>query len=171
MTSETLAFDAECRRKGFIRVQRQVNAKGNRAHCKSRFAPLKHRCEGECRDIPMVPFLDAEITAHLATWGAAKRGGMMVYFTPHDRENETVPTAKTYGHHFSMALKRAGLVKVDGTPKYTPHSLRHFLASTALANGIPIHDVSRWLGHKSIKTTVDIYGHLVTAVPQMSGDT
>lgn len=38
---------------------------------------------------------------------------------------------------------------------------RHFFASTALANGVPIHEVSRWLGHKSIKTTVDIYGHLV----------
>ncbi|MDX2934756.1 hypothetical protein [Streptomyces ipomoeae] len=36
-----------------------------------------------------------------------------------------------------------------------------FFASTALANGIPIHEVSRWLGHKSIKTTVDTYGHLV----------
>jgi integrase len=30
-----------------------------------------------------------------------------------------------------------------------------------LANGVPIREVSRWLGHKSIKTTVDIYGHLV----------
>ncbi len=26
---------------------------------------------------------------------------------------------------------------------------------------MPIHEVSRWLGRKSIKTTVDIYGHLV----------
>ncbi|MCZ0975919.1 tyrosine-type recombinase/integrase [Streptomyces albulus] len=41
--------------------------------------------------------------------------------------------------------------------------LRHFFASTALAHGIPIHEVSRWLGHKSIKTTVDVYGHLVPA--------
>ncbi|MFD8285322.1 tyrosine-type recombinase/integrase [Streptomyces solisilvae] len=48
-------------------------------------------------------------------------------------------------------------------PKYTPHCLRHFFASTALAHGIPIHEVSRWLGHRSIKTTVDVYGHLVPA--------
>lgn len=161
--SETLAFDVECRRTGFIRVRWQVNAKGNRADCKSRFIPLKHRCEGEYRDIPTAPFLDAEMTAHLEGWGTVRRGSLMVYFTPHNRRNETVPTAKTYGHHFSMALKRAGLVRADGTPKYTPHSLRHFFASTALANGIPIHEVSRWLGHKSIKTTVDIYGHLVPA--------
>ncbi|MGH1552112.1 tyrosine-type recombinase/integrase [Streptomyces sp. L7] len=45
--------------------------------------------------------------------------------------------------------------------KYTPRSLRHFFASIALAHGVPIHEVSRWLGHRSVKTTIDIYGHLV----------
>jgi integrase len=39
-------------------------------------------------------------------------------------------------------------------------------ASTALAEGIPISEVSRWLGHESITTTVDLYGHLV---PEASG--
>ncbi|MFD9207907.1 tyrosine-type recombinase/integrase [Streptomyces sioyaensis] len=48
-------------------------------------------------------------------------------------------------------------------PRYTPRTLRHFFASTALAHGAPLHEVSRWLGHASIKTTVDIYGHLVPA--------
>jgi len=32
-----------------------------------------------------------------------------------------------------------------------------------LANGIPITEVSRWLGHKSIEVTHQIYGHLVPA--------
>ncbi|MFD4014774.1 site-specific integrase, partial [Streptomyces albidoflavus] len=35
------------------------------------------------------------------------------------------------------------------------------LAGQPLANGVPIHEVSRWLGHRSVKTTVDIYGHLL----------
>jgi integrase len=30
-----------------------------------------------------------------------------------------------------------------------------------LAHGIPITEVSRWLGHKSIEVTHQIYGHLV----------
>jgi integrase len=30
----------------------------------------------------------------------------------------------------------------------------------------PISEVSRWLGHKSITTTVDLYGHLV---PEATG--
>jgi integrase len=46
------------------------------------------------------------------------------------------------------------------------HDLRHTFASTALAEGVPISEVSRWLGHKSITTTVDLYGHLV---PETSG--
>ena len=31
---------------------------------------------------------------------------------------------------------------------------------------MPISEVSRWLGHRSITTTVDLYGHLV---PEASG--
>jgi integrase len=46
------------------------------------------------------------------------------------------------------------------------HDLRHTFASTALAERVPISEVSRWLGHKSITTTVDLYGHLV---PEASG--
>ena len=46
-------------------------------------------------------------------------------------------------------------------PEFIPHSLRHLYASTALAEGIPITEVSRWLGHKSIEVTYQIYGHLV----------
>jgi integrase len=48
----------------------------------------------------------------------------------------------------------------------TFHDLRHTFASTALAEGVPISEVSRWLGHRSITTTVDLYGHLV---PEASG--
>ena len=48
----------------------------------------------------------------------------------------------------------------------TFHDLRHTFASTALAEGVPISEVSRWLGHKPITTTVDLYGHLV---PEASG--
>jgi integrase len=54
------------------------------------------------------------------------------------------------------AVKAAGLM-----PDTTFHDLRHTFASTALAEGVPISEVSRWLGHKSITTTVDLYGHLV----------
>jgi len=72
-----------------------------------------------------------------------------------------MPTASTYGYHFNKACRLAGLVDVDGKAKYTPRSLLRFFPSIALAHGVPIHEVSRWLGHRSVKTAIDIYGHLV----------
>ncbi|MEV0229575.1 tyrosine-type recombinase/integrase [Nonomuraea sp. NPDC050786] len=46
-------------------------------------------------------------------------------------------------------------------PDTTFHDLRHTFASTALASGVPISEVSKRLGHESITTTVDLYGRLV----------
>ncbi len=63
---------------------------------------------------------------------------------------------RSYQEDFQRAAARAGL-----PPEFIPHSLRHLYASAALAEGIPITEVSRWLGHKSIEVTHQIYGHLV----------
>ena len=47
---------------------------------------------------------------------------------------------------------------------------RWTFASTALAEGVPISEVSRWLGHRSITTTVDLYGHLVPEASSRARD-
>ena len=41
------------------------------------------------------------------------------------------------------------------------HDLRHTHASLLLAAGVPIHVVQARLGHASIQTTIDVYGHLM----------
>jgi integrase len=46
-------------------------------------------------------------------------------------------------------------------PRPRIHDLRHSHASILLARGIPIHVVSRRLGHSKIQVTVDTYGHLL----------
>ncbi len=43
------------------------------------------------------------------------------------------------------------------------HDARHTCASWLLASGIPINYVQAHLGHESIKTTVDRYGHIMPA--------
>ena len=43
------------------------------------------------------------------------------------------------------------------------HDLRHTHASLLLASGVPVHVVQARLGHESIQTTVDIYGHVLPA--------
>ncbi|MFF3691993.1 tyrosine-type recombinase/integrase [Streptomyces sp. NPDC002221] len=168
--SEALAFHSGCLRGDFIRVRWQISSKAHLGDSKTRLVPLKHRQEGEYRDVPVAPFIVQECHDHVAEWKPVplafedkngRKRAVEVYFPPRERGKGIMPTANTYGYHFRKACKAAGLVNPDGSAKYTPHSLRHFFASTALANGVPIHEVSRWLGHKSIKTTVDIYGHLV----------
>lgn len=53
------------------------------------------------------------------------------------------------------AKKAAGLARF---PRI--HDLRHTHASWLIASGVPLPVVQRRLGHESIKTTVDTYGHL-----------
>ncbi|MEU7635815.1 site-specific integrase [Streptomyces sp. NPDC039016] len=161
--SEALAFSADCHRSTFLRVRRQVSAKAHREDCTTRFVPLKHRTAREYRDVPLPPFLSHEIETHLRKWDISPVSGYAVLFGPRDRGKGNMPTATTYAYHFRKALREAGLIQPNGTPTYAPHCLRHFFASTALGHGIPIHEVSRWLGHRSIKTTVDVYGHLIPA--------
>ena len=43
------------------------------------------------------------------------------------------------------------------------HDLRHTHATHLLTSGVPIHVVSARLGHASIQTTVDVYGHVLPA--------
>ena len=40
------------------------------------------------------------------------------------------------------------------------HDLRHSTASLLIEKGWQIKDISDWLGHSSITTTMNIYGHL-----------
>lgn len=55
----------------------------------------------------------------------------------------------------TSAAKFAGL-----GPEVGVHTLRHTYATAALEAGVPIHVVSRNLGHSSIAITVDTYGHV-----------
>jgi integrase len=42
------------------------------------------------------------------------------------------------------------------------HELRHTAATLLLSRGIPLEQVSKILGHASIRITSDVYGHLTT---------
>lgn len=51
--------------------------------------------------------------------------------------------------------------RVSLEPRPRIHDLRHTHASWLLAAGVPIYVVQARLGHESIQTTVDTYGHLL----------
>lgn len=54
-----------------------------------------------------------------------------------------------------VGLRRAGL------KGFRLHDLRHTHASLLLLDGVPMHVVSKRLGHSNIQTTVNLYGHLL----------
>jgi integrase len=118
---------------GQLRVSRQVLADGRTT------APLKHRGEDDYRDVP-VPEYAFPVNAYPFL--------ELPIFAP--------VSHAAYRKWFARAAKAADLPE-----SFTPHSLRHVFASNALAQGIPITDVSKWLGHKNIQVTYGIYGHLV----------
>lgn len=45
------------------------------------------------------------------------------------------------------------VTKIAGCPEVTLHILRHTTASRLVQKGIPIYDVSKWLGHSSVRIT------------------
>jgi integrase len=142
---EALAVKKRCRinQGTTLRVREQVNPVAQRK-------PLKFRVEGQFRDIPLPLYVSEAIDKHIAGHGTTDDGYLF-----QGRRHKHV-TRRTYQEDFERAAGRAGL-----PTEFVPHSLRHCYASTSLAHGIPITEVSRWLGHKSIEVTHQIYGHLL----------
>lgn len=95
------------------------------------------RAEGEWRDVPVPQFIES-LAEHPPVINQA--GGMSC--------------PDLIRKSWDRTAKRLGL------RDYNPHDLRHEWATETLSNGVPIHEVSRWMGHMSIKVTVDRYGHL-----------
>lgn len=46
-------------------------------------------------------------------------------------------------------------------PKYTPYSLRHFFASMLIHQNKNLKFIQTVMGHKNIKMTFDVYGHII----------
>jgi integrase len=60
-------------------------------------------------------------------------------------------------NHYQKLIAKAGITKDVGL-----HSLRHTYATLNIDGKTDkLENVSRTLGHSSVKTTYDIYGHLV----------
>lgn len=60
----------------------------------------------------------------------------------------------------SLTNMLQAIVEENHLPKITMHGLRHSFASVANSQGVPMHDISRTLGHSSIAVTSGIYTHL-----------
>ncbi len=74
---------------------------------------------------------------------------------------------KTLARGMAAAMVAAGMVDAAEEAKYSGlHALGHFFASWCInpkergGRGLSPKVVQEWLGHSSIKLTLDVYGHL-----------
>ena len=73
---------------------------------------------------------------------------------------EVLPHIKITGRH-TLYVQFSQIAKDADIPKFGPHALRHYFATQLLLKGVPIIKVSKLLGHSSVRTTQNIYAHIL----------
>lgn len=131
-----------------------------RAYSHGHFSTPK---SGKSRTIDMSDQLRQTLLAHQGD--VAKRfGGRLPTHQDGDRTLRLVfPSEQggpTDGDNFRHRVFYSLLEKAD-VPKIRFHDIRHTFASLLLQQGESLHYVKEQMGHASIQTTVDVYGHLV----------
>ena len=51
--------------------------------------------------------------------------------------------------------------KIITKPKFSPYDLRHFYASMLIEQRFSLKRIQSLMGHEDIKTTLNVYGHLI----------
>ncbi|MFJ7962417.1 tyrosine-type recombinase/integrase [Streptomyces sp. NPDC096324] len=125
------------------RVHEQIHSNTHRP------AKLKHRKAGEFREVPLPRSVREEIERYKDKHGTTPEG----YLLRGPSGYYTEPMERRRVHTLFGKLPR-----VEGMGMY---GFRHYFASNALGNGIPITDVAEWMGHKSIEETYRTYRHLM----------
>ncbi|MFF6783676.1 tyrosine-type recombinase/integrase [Streptomyces sp. NPDC012510] len=112
-------------------------------------AKLKHRKPGEFREVPLPRTVREAMERFVEKHGVTDEGYLL----------------SGPGGYYTEPMERYRVEKLfhvlpppEGVGMY---SFRHFFASNALGNGIPITDVAEWMGHKSIEETYRTYRHLL----------
>ena len=70
----------------------------------------------------------------------------------------------TKGYPYSpnaVSLAFTRFIRANHLPKITLHGLRHTFATVASAQGAPLFDIGKALGHSTPATTGKIYTHLL----------
>lgn len=86
---------------------------------------------------------------------AGKGNDELVFTTP---DGATIRASNYYGRVWSPAVKKAQQAGLNKKPRI--HDLRHSHVSWSLAEGMPMYEVSRRVGHGSVQITDARYAHL-----------
>ncbi|WP_433828539.1 tyrosine-type recombinase/integrase [Actinoplanes sp. CA-015351] len=153
--------------RGLLHVNRQVTEDGKTASGKNAGLQLKmytkHRdLDDPGRTVPLPRIVAKALRAcikrfGIVTWQSSE-GPVQLLFPNHSRKG------LLYQYYFRNKVWRPALA-ASQVPFDRTHALRHFFASSLLADGVPITDVAEWLGHASPEITHDYYGHLMPDAP------
>jgi integrase len=135
--------------KGFIEVRRSYSLTGKRTTSTK---------TGKIRRVDMSPQLSLilrTLQAERRRLALERRQGAMPDIVFIRREWQRINSFNLRDRVFHRALSKAGLRRIR------MHDLRHTFASLLIQNNESLVYVKDQLGHSSIRTTVDIYGHLV----------
>lgn len=88
-----------------------------------------------------------------------------------DRQWVCASTIGTLINPYNVSREVPKLMAAAGVPRIRFHDLRHTCASILLSRGVPVHVVSRQLGHQSVSITMNIYAHLMEGQGKAAAET
>ncbi len=113
------------------------------------------------RQVAVPRFLAEILSEHLATFSTPADGDALVF-----RSEAGTPIGQhAFRRTFRRACARAGL-----SPAPRVHDLRHTAASLAIAAGAHPKLIQDMLGHSSVTTTMNVYGHLFDSLHEEVAD-
>lgn len=136
-------------------LRRRLTVNRNLVEVDGRFHERRGKTKAARRTISLPKFVCDELAAHLATYGQGPDGEVF-----------TSPTGKTLRANLWRRRVWAPAVERSIGGKCVPHDLRHTHAAWLISQGEHPKAIQTRLGHASIKTTLDTYGHLMEGLDE-----
>ena len=124
------------------------------AHGEVQLGPTKTYAS---RSVALPRLLVDDLAEHLAVRGIADDPEAFVFATP---TGEPMRPSNWYPRHFKPAVEAAGLAPLRF------HDLRHTCAALLIAQGAHPRTIMERLGHSSVTTSLDRYGHLLPSLDE-----
>ncbi|MEU8889542.1 tyrosine-type recombinase/integrase [Streptomyces sp. NPDC048442] len=143
-----------------ITVDRQVACDGDTGTGKYGWMRLRHvkwREEGDRgREVPLPEVVALALRRQLRDHGTWGSDGLLF--------GNVSGTGLLYPYYWYGKIWKPALVTA-GVDYFKPHSFRHFYAASLFAQGVPVTEVSAWLGHSSVSFTERYYSDLMPDAP------
>ncbi|MGI8515372.1 MAG: tyrosine-type recombinase/integrase [Acidimicrobiia bacterium] len=126
---------------------------------RGRVAFKEPKSKASRRQVTLPASLAEELRGHLENFGVSASG--LLFRSPQGEVLRRTGWTRRFWH---PAVRKS----IGGTLRF--HDLRHVHASYLIAEGAHAKLIQERLGHTSIRTTLDLYGHLFSGLDQAAAD-